>query len=140
VDRDTGLVRLLRYVVVNDCGRAINPQLVIGQLHGGVVHGIGNALFEFMGYDEQAQPTTTTFADYLLPTVTEIPQIDAIIVEYPTSTNPLGVKGVGEAGCLPVAAVIVSAVEQAVGLRHGTLCSVPLAPPDLVAALGLTRG
>jgi carbon-monoxide dehydrogenase large subunit len=136
VDRDTGLVRLLRYVVVNDCGRAINPQLVIGQLHGGVVHGIGNALFEFMGYDEQAQPTTTTFADYLLPTVTEIPLIDAIIVEYPTPTNPLGVKGVGEAGCLPVAAAIVSAVEQAVGLPHGTIRRVPLSPPDLLRAMG----
>ncbi len=136
VDRDTGMVRLLRYVVVNDCGRAINPKLVIGQLHGGVVHGIGNALFEYMAYDSQAQPITTTFADYLLPTVTEIPRIDAIIVEYPTTTNPLGVKGVGEAGCLPVAAAITSAIEQAVALPYGTLCRVPLAPPDLLQAMG----
>ncbi len=136
VDRDTGLVRLLRYVVVNDCGRAINPKLVIGQLHGGVVHGIGNALFEVMAYDEQAQPTTTTFADYLLPTVTEIPHMEAIIVEYPTPNNPLGVKGVGEAGCLPVAAAIVSAIEQAVGLPYGTIQRVPLSPPDLLRAMG----
>lgn len=140
VDTGTGLVTLLRYVVVNDCGRAINPKLVIGQLHGGIVHGIGNALFEFMGFDAQAQPTTTTFADYLLPTAPEIPRIDAIIAEYPTDTNPLGVKGVGEAGCLPVAAVIMSAIEQAAGLRHGALCSIPLAPPDLIAALETVRG
>ena len=140
VDRDTGLVQLLRYVVVNDCGRAINPKLVLGQLHGGVVHGIGNALFEFMGYDEQAQPTTTTFADYLLPTATEIPRIDAIILEYPTPNNPLGVKGVGEAGCLPVAAAIVSAIEQAVALPFGTLCRVPLSPPDLLRAMGRLPG
>lgn len=138
IDSDTGLVTLLRYVVVNDCGRAINPKLVIGQLHGAVVHGIGNALFEFMGFDAQAQPTTTTFADYLLPTAPEIPRIEAIIAEYPTPTNPLGVKGVGEAGCLPVAAVIMSAIEQAAGLRYGQLCSIPLAPPDLIAALDST--
>jgi carbon-monoxide dehydrogenase large subunit len=140
VDTDTGLVTLLRYVVVNDCGRAINPKLVIGQLHGGVVHAIGNALFEFMGFDAQAQPTTTTFAEYLLPTAPEIPRIDVRIAEYPTASNPLGVKGVGEAGCLPVAAAIMSAVEQAAGLRPATLCSVPLAPPDLVQAMNQGRG
>jgi carbon-monoxide dehydrogenase large subunit len=135
VDRDTGGVRLLRYVVVNDCGRAINPRLVTGQLHGGVVHGIGNALFERMVYDAQAQPTTTTLAEYLLPTAPEIPRIDCHIAEYPTPSNPLGVKGVGEAGTLPVAAAIVSAIEDAAGLPFGTITRVPIAPPDLLALI-----
>ena len=73
VDVGTGLVRILRYVVVSDCGRLINPMIVEGQIIGGVVHGIGNALFERMVYDRNAQPLTTTFADYLLPTATELP-------------------------------------------------------------------
>ncbi len=135
VDTETGGVRLLRYALVNDCGRAINPKLVTGQLHGGVVHGIGNALFERMVYDAQAQPTTTTLAEYLLPTAPEIPRIAVEIAEYPTPSNPLGVKGVGEAGTLPVAAAIVSAIEDAAGLPFGTITRVPIAPPDLLALI-----
>lgn len=131
VDTGTGNVKLLRYVVVNDCGRAVNPMLVEGQIVGGVVHGIGNALFEWMGYDDRAQPITTTLAEYLLPTCTEIPPIEVHLVEYPSPLNPLGVKGVGEAGTVPAAAAIISAVEDALmepGIRLG---EVPLSPHRL---------
>ena len=79
VDIETCGVRILRYVVVNDSGRIINPLIVEGQIVGGIAHGIGNALFEWMGYDEQAQPITTTFADYLLPGATEVPNIEVTI-------------------------------------------------------------
>ena len=135
VDVDTGGVRILRYVVVNDSGRAINPMIVEGQVVGGAVHGIGNALFEWMGYDAGAQPVTTTFADYLLTGATEAPMIEVVLAEYPSPLNPLGVKGVGEAGCVPAAAAIVSAVEHALapfGVRIG---EYPITPSRLVAMM-----
>ena len=135
VDMDTGGVRLLRYVVVNDCGRAVNPMLVEGQIHGGVVHGIGNALFEWMGYDENAQPVTTTLAEYLMPTATEIPPIEVCLVEYPSPLNPLGVKGVGEAGTVPAAAAVISAVEDAVRDPGLTLTEIPLSPYKLFSSM-----
>ena len=102
VDIETGRVRILRYVVVNDAGRLINPMIVAGQLVGGTAHGIGNALYEWMGYDDDAQPLTTTFAEYLLATATEMPKIELRYLESPSPLNPLGVKGVGEpAACRP---------------------------------------
>ncbi len=108
VDPLTGGVSLLKYVVVNDCGRVINPMTAEGQIHGGAVHGIGNALFEWMGFGGDAQPMTTSFADYLLPAAPEIPPIGVHLVMYPSTKNPLGVKGVGESGTVPAAAAIVS--------------------------------
>src|SRR5215213_2377542 len=112
VDIETCGVRILRYVVVNDSGRVINPMIVEGQIVGGVAHGIGNALFELMAYDDQAQPMTTTFADYLLPGSMEVPNIELKLPEFPSPLNPLGVKGVGESGCVPAAGAIVSAIES----------------------------
>ncbi|MBN8936230.1 MAG: xanthine dehydrogenase family protein molybdopterin-binding subunit [Rhizobiales bacterium] len=131
VDVDTCAIRLLRYAVVNDSGRIINPMIVEGQLIGGVVHAIGNSLFEWMGYDDQAQPITTNFADYLLPTATEVPNIDVTFAEYPSTLNPLGVKGVGETGCVPAPGAIISAVEHALapfGVRIG---EYPVTPTNL---------
>jgi carbon-monoxide dehydrogenase large subunit len=131
VDVDTCGIRLLRYAVVNDSGRIINPMIVEGQLIGGVVHAIGNSLFEWMGYDDQAQPITTNFADYLLPTATEVPNIDVTFAEYPSTLNPLGVKGVGETGCVPAPGAIISAVEHALapfGVRIG---EYPVTPTNL---------
>ena len=90
VDIGTGLVRILRYVVVSDCGRLINPMIVEGQIVGGVVHGIGNALFERMAYDRGAQPLTTNFADYLLPTATELPGIEVFMLESPVAAQSFG--------------------------------------------------
>ena len=103
VDIETGGVRILRYVAIQDCGRRINPMIVEGQVHGGIAHGIGNAMFEWMGYDAAGQPVTTTFADYLLPTATDLPKFETLYKETPSPHNPLGVKGVGEVGVIPAA-------------------------------------
>jgi carbon-monoxide dehydrogenase large subunit len=142
VDPDTGSVTLLNYVVVNDCGKAINPQIVEGQIHGGVVHGIGNALFEWMGYDNNAQPFTMTLAEYLLPTAPEIPPMDVELVEYPSTENPLGVKGIGEAGTVPAAAAIVSGIEDALSDYGITIREIPISPArlfELLKASSATR-
>jgi carbon-monoxide dehydrogenase large subunit len=128
VDTATGAVRILRYVVVTDCGRLVNPMIVEGQIVGGVVHGIGNALLERMIYDLNAQPLTTSFADYLLPTATELPKIEIITQSSPSPLNPLGVKGVGEAGVIPAAAAILSAVEDALAPFGVRVRETPLTP------------
>jgi len=131
VDIATCGVRVLRYIVVNDSGRVINPMIVEGQIVGGVAHGIGNALFELMAYDEQAQPMTTTFADYLLPSSTDVPNIEVILAGYPSPLNPLGVKGVGESGCVPAAGAIVSAIESALDPFGVRINEYPVTPARL---------
>jgi carbon-monoxide dehydrogenase large subunit len=131
VDAETGRVELRKIVVVNDAGFAINPNLVRGQVIGSVVHTLGNTLFERMVYDEHAQPQTSTFAEYLLPTATELPPIDVILVEYPSETNPLGVKGAGETACVPVPAAIVAAVENALAPFGVRLAEFPLSPAGI---------
>jgi carbon-monoxide dehydrogenase large subunit len=131
VDIGTCGVRILRYVVVNDSGRVINPMIVEGQIVGGVAHGIGNALFELMAYDEQAQPMTTTFADYLLPGSTDVPNIEVTLAGYPSPLNPLGVKGVGESGCVPAAGAIVSAIESALEPFGVRINEYPVTPARL---------
>ena len=128
VDPGTGNVSILRYVAVQDSGRLINPLIAEGQVHGGVVHGIGNALLEWMRYDEQAQPITTTFADYLLPTATDIPNIEVLFVETPSSINPLGVKGIGEAATISVAPAVIGAVENALEPFGVRINEAPLTP------------
>jgi carbon-monoxide dehydrogenase large subunit len=135
VDVETGGVRILRYVVVNDSGRLINPMIVEGQLVGGTVHGIGNALFEWMGYDDGAQPLTTTFADYLLVSATELPRIEVHFLECPSPLNPLGVKGVGESGCVPAAGAIVAAIEDALSPFGVTIGEYPVTPARLFALI-----
>jgi len=135
VDVETGGVTILRYVLVNDSGRVINPMIVEGQLLGGTAHAIGNALYEWMGYDDQAQPITTTFADYLMPTATEMPTIEVTLAEYPSPLNPLGVKGVGESGCVPAAGAIVSAVEHALAPFGVRITEYPMTPARLFALL-----
>ncbi|AOB33737.1 dehydrogenase [Bordetella sp. H567] len=132
VDVDTGNVTILRYIALQDCGRLINPLIVEGQVHGGIVHGIGNALFEYMRYDHNAQPLTTTFADYLLPTSTEIPHLELIFTQSPTDTNPLGVKGVGEVGTIPVTAAIASAIDDALSEFGMHVSAIPVDPVQLV--------
>jgi carbon-monoxide dehydrogenase large subunit len=131
VDVETGRVRILHYVVVNDSGKLINPMIVAGQLVGGTAHAIGNALYEWMGYDDGAQPLTTTFADYLLPSSTEVPNIELHFLQSPSPLNPLGVKGVGESGCVPAAGAIVAAVEDAVSPFGITIGEYPVTPAKL---------
>lgn len=131
VDPDSAMVTILRYVAMQDCGRRINPLIVDGQVIGGIVHGIGNALFEWMGYDEGAQPITTTFADYLLPTAPEIPRFELIYRESPSPLNPLGAKGVGEVGTIAVAPAIASAVEDALKPFGVHIDTLPILPGKL---------
>ena len=128
IDIDLYSVRILRYIALHDSGKLINPMIVDGQIIGGIVHGIGNALFEFMAYDENAQPLTTTFADYLLPTATELPRIETIYRQTASPMNPLGAKGVGEAGTIPAAAAIISAVENALSPFGIRLSQTPVTP------------
>jgi aerobic carbon-monoxide dehydrogenase large subunit len=135
VDIETCAVRILRYVVVNDSGRVINPMIVEGQIVGGVAHGIGNALFEWMGYDGEAQPVTTTFADYLLPGSTDVPNVEVMLAEFPSPLNPLGVKGVGESGCVPAAGAIISAVENALEPFGVKIDEYPVTPARLHSLL-----
>lgn len=135
VDVDTGGVAIKRYIALQDCGKLINPLIVEGQVHGGIVHGIGNALFEFMRYDEYGQPLTTTFADYLLPTSTEIPELELLFTESATDTNPLGVKGVGEVGTIPVTSAIASAIDDALSEFGVHVDAIPVDPVRLAQQL-----
>ena len=140
VDVETGAVEFLNYVVVSDCGRIVNPMLVDGQVTGGVVHGIGNALYEWMGYDSAGQPLTTTLADYVMPTAAELTRLDLRYEETPSPINPLGVKGVGECGTVPAAAAIVAAVEDALSPFGIKLADYPMTPPRLRALIEAAGG
>ena len=141
VDIETGRVTILRYLAIQDSGRRVNPMIVEGQVHGGIAHGIGNAMFEWMGYDAAGQPITTTFADYLLPTATEVPSFETLYKESPSPHNPLGVKGIGEVGVIPAAAAIISAIEDALTPFNVRIAQMPITPPKLVEliAQGATR-
>ncbi|MEU8273903.1 aerobic carbon-monoxide dehydrogenase large subunit [Microbispora bryophytorum] len=134
-DPDTAEIRILRYAVVHDCGRLINPMIVEGQIHGGVAQGVGGALYEKMVYDEHGQLLNASFMDFLMPYATEVPHIETAHLETPSPLNPLGIKGAGEAGVIPVSAVIASAVEDAEGI---TIARMPISPSDL-HHLRLTR-
>jgi len=138
VDVKTAAVKVTRIVFVHDAGRLINPMIAEGQIVGGIVHGIGNALYEWMAYDAAAQPLTTTLADYLLVTAGEMPALDLGHRETPTPLNPLGIKGVGEAGVLPIPAAIVSAVENALASFNIRLSQFPIRPRDLAEMLAAT--
>jgi CO/xanthine dehydrogenase Mo-binding subunit len=135
VDPETAMVTLRRYVVVHDCGRMINPLLVEGQIHGGVAHGIGNAFFEQLMYDEQGQLMNASFMDYLLPTAMEVPPIDTDHRETPSPFNPVGLKGVGEAGCIPTGAVFAQAVDDALSDLHIEIREIPMSPMRLFALI-----
>ncbi|HLW47803.1 MAG TPA: xanthine dehydrogenase family protein molybdopterin-binding subunit [bacterium] len=137
VDADSGRVRVTGYAAAQDVGRAINPALVRGQIHGGVAQGIGWALFEQMVYDEGGTLTTATFADYALPRSTEVPPVDVQLVEVPSPRGPFGAKGVGEPPVVPVAAAIANAIADASGARLDTL---PITPQRVVAALASRDG
>jgi carbon-monoxide dehydrogenase large subunit len=133
-------VRILKYHALQDSGTLINPMIVSGQIQGGVAHGIGNALYEWMGYDDDAQPVTTNFADYLLPTSTEIPMMATLFKETPSPLNPLGAKGAGEVSTIPTAAAVISAIEDALSPFHVRIAQTPVPPQKLVELIaGATR-
>lgn len=120
IDPQTGRVAVLDYVVVHDCGTLLNPMIVDGQIDGGVAHGLGNALSEYVRYWDSGQPMTTSFMDYLLMTAMDMPNLTKIHRESPSPTNPLGAKGAGEGGTIPAAAAVASAVEHALE-GHGVV-------------------
>ncbi len=135
IDKGTGAVRVEKILIAYDIGRAINPMLVRGQLVGGFAQGLGGALFEEFQYDELGQPLSVTFADYLMPTAHEVPDVDVLLTEdAPSATNPLGVKGAGEGGIAAVGAVIASAVDDALG-EMGTVTRLPIKPQTLKALI-----
>ncbi|MET0135596.1 MAG: xanthine dehydrogenase family protein molybdopterin-binding subunit [Kibdelosporangium sp.] len=136
VDAGTGQVKVLRYLVAYEIGRAINPMLVEGQLAGGVAQGIGGALLEEFGYDQAGQPQAVTFMDYLVPTAAELPKIDILLAEdAPAPGNPLGVKGAGEGGLTAAGAAIAGAVRDAIGV----VGSVGRLPMTAERVRGLTQ-
>jgi carbon-monoxide dehydrogenase large subunit len=139
VDPEIGHIEVQRYLAVQDSGNIINPQLAEGQVVGGVVHGLGNALFEHMAYDEQGQPLNTTFGDYLLPTAPEVPPIQVIFAPSPTTLNELGIKGVGECSTIAVPAAVVGAVEDALWSRGVRISEFPLTPMRVAELIGHSR-
>ena len=130
IDPATSEVEIIRYCVVHDCGRMINPLIVEGQIHGGVAQGVGGALYERMAYDPDGNLQNASFMDFLMPFCTEIPEIETDHQETPSPLNPLGIKGAGEAGVIPASAVIASAIEDAEGFEVTTM---PLDPHEIHA-------
>jgi carbon-monoxide dehydrogenase large subunit len=124
----TAEIKVVKYAVVHDCGKLINPMIVEGQIHGGVAQGIGGALYERMVYDAHGQLVNASFMDFLMPYATEIPHIETGHLETPSPLNPLGIKGAGEAGVIPVSAVIASAIEDAEGVE---IDRMPISPSEL---------
>jgi carbon-monoxide dehydrogenase large subunit len=131
VDPETGGVRILDYVVVHDCGRMINPRLVEGQIHGGVLHGLSTVLYEEMRYDADGQPLTTSYLDYPLPTTEEMPTLRIAHFETPSPLNPLGIKGAGESGTIPALPALTSAIEHALSPLGIMLRELPATPDRL---------
>jgi carbon-monoxide dehydrogenase large subunit len=133
VDVETGSVRIDRIVVVEDCGTILNPMIVDGQVHGGVVQGIGNALYEELVYDGKAQPLFSTLMDYLLPTAAETPLLDVLHIESPSPVTVGGMKGMGEAGMIASPAAILIAVVDALRSFDPQVHELPLSPDRIVA-------
>ncbi|NKB58437.1 MAG: molybdopterin-dependent oxidoreductase [Alphaproteobacteria bacterium] len=136
VDTDTGLIVFQRYLVVHDCGRLLNPLLVEEQIRGGVVQGIGGALYEEFIYDDDGYLCNGTLADYLVPMAAEMPDIEVEHLETPTATSELGAKGAGEAGTTGAMGAVLNAVNDALTPFDVTLSEVPLTPPRILRALG----
>ncbi len=131
VDPETMQVEIEKYVVVHDCGRVINPLILDGQIHGGVAQGLGNAFYEQLVYDETGQLLNASFMDFLLPTALDVPRVETAHRETPSPLNPLGVKGAGEAGAIPVAPLFAQAVEDALGDPRFEIREIPLSPSRL---------
>jgi carbon-monoxide dehydrogenase large subunit len=140
VDRETGKTQVVRYVAVDDCGRAINPMLIDGQVHGGVVHGIGQALYERVYYDDDGQLNTGTFVNYALATAAEIPSFETDRTETPSPVNSLGAKGVGEAGTIAASAAVTNAVIDALRPLGVDYLNMPLSPLRIWEAINQGQG
>lgn len=140
VDPDTGETKIERYIIGYDIGRAINPMLVDGQLVGGLAQGVGGSLYEEFAYDDSGQPLAVTFADYLIPTLLEIPEPEILLTEdFPSIRTPLGIKGAGEAGITGAAAALASAIDAAIGMP-GAVTQTPISPQRLKKILDGRKG
>ncbi len=140
VDAETGKINVVRYVAVDDCGPAINPMLIDGQVHGGVVHGIGQALYERIHYDQDGQLVTGSFVDYALPTAAELPSFETDRTETPSPVNSLRVKGVGEAGTIAASPTVTNAVIDALRPLGVTFINMPLTPMRVWEAIQEAKG
>ncbi|MCK1387574.1 xanthine dehydrogenase family protein molybdopterin-binding subunit [Bradyrhizobium sp. 21] len=141
VDPQTFDLKILKYVVVHDCGTVINPMILAGQIHGGVAQGIGNAFYEKLSFDEQGQLLNASLADYLLPTALEVPRMELDHTTTPSPLNPLGIKGAGEAGAIPVGPLFAQAIEDALDLKRNEveLLEIPLSPSRLFELTRMAR-
>jgi carbon-monoxide dehydrogenase large subunit len=135
IDPETGRVEVMAYTVVHDCGTMLNPMIVDGQIDGGVAHGLGNALRESTRFSDDGQPLATSFMDYLLTSAGEMPPLTKIHFETPAPGNPLGAKGAGEGGTIPVAAAVASAIEHAIGDPAVTVHHYPVTSEWVFSAL-----
>lgn len=131
VDPETMLIEVKKFAVVHDCGRVINPMILDGQVQGGVAQGIGNAFYEKLAFDENGQLLNGSFMDYLVPTSLDVPNIDVGHEETPSPLNPLGTKGAGEAGAIPVGPLFAQALEDALGIEGLEILEIPLSPNRL---------
>jgi aerobic carbon-monoxide dehydrogenase large subunit len=139
VDEETGSVELRKYAAVDDCGNQINPLIVEGQLHGGIVQGIAQALFEEVVYDDDGNLQTSTLAEYLVPSAADVPKLDLDQTVTPSPTNPLGVKGVGEAGTIGAAPAVINAVVDALSPLGVTEVPMPASPVNVWTAIQAAR-
>jgi len=136
VDPDTGFVTLLKHWCVEDCGRVINPQLVDEQIRGGIVQGLGGALYEECLYDADGQMLNASMADYLVPMAAEMPDMIIAHVETPTKESLLGAKGAGEAGTAGAPAAVMNAINDAIRPLGGRILQMPMTPERILRALG----
>jgi carbon-monoxide dehydrogenase large subunit/6-hydroxypseudooxynicotine dehydrogenase subunit gamma len=136
IDQDTGVVTIEKYLVAYDVGKAVNPMLIEGQMVGGLLQGIGGALYEEFHYDPRGEPLSTTFSDYHLPIAREAPPVEVLITEdAPSPLNPMGLKGAGEGGINAVGAAIAAAIDDALQCP-GAVTQLPMTPPRVLRLLG----
>ena len=140
VDTETGKVTMLRHIAVDDCGRILNPLLVQGQQHGGIAQGAAQALYEWVQYDEDGNPLTSTLADYAIPAATELPSFECSNTETPSPLNPLGAKGIGESGTIGSTPAIHNAVVDAVSHLGVTHIDMPCTPERVWRAIREATG
>jgi carbon-monoxide dehydrogenase large subunit len=136
IEKSTGKTRLLRYVAVDDCGNVINPLIVEGQVHGGIVQGLGQAMLEDAAYDSDGQLLATSFMDYQIPQAEDVPDIQTFRTETPTFANAMGIKGIGEAGTIAATPAIANAVNDALSFSGITLELMPFSMDYIKSLIG----